>query len=264
MRKLSCISLLFALTLVLFGCGSSTKSQITDIGSLNYSQSKIGIPDDNSFDKIVIKRMSDAKLKYFTNSIDAVIAITSGKIDGYVLDRCNLDYMAAANDEVAVLPDSFGELDVCAATAKGNVELMAQFNEFIKGYQKDGTSEDMYNRWILKKGNKIEQIEKPKNPVKTLKVITNGVTEPMNFYQGSELVGYDIEFAQRFALAYNYEIEFLVMDYAAMPLAIASGKADCIISDFFYNEDRAKEIEYSDPYIKTQITLLVEKSRLAK
>lgn len=86
----------------------------------------------------------------------------------------------------------------------------------------------------------------------------------MNFYKGTELVGYDIEFARRFALAYNYEIKFVVTDYADMLAAIDSGKGDCIIWDFFYNEERAQEVEYSNPYIKTQITMLVEKARVAE
>lgn len=261
MKKIMIMSL--ALTFILAGCKGSEEPPITDITSLNYKDSKVGIPDSSSFDKEVVTALPDAEILYYTNSIDAVMALTAGKIDGFAYDRCNLDYMAAANDKVFVLPDSLGDMDICTATAKENTELMAQFNEFIESYKADGTADDMYNRWILQKNHEMPQIDQPANPVKKLKVITNGVTEPMNFYKGTELAGYDIEFAQRFALAYDYEIEFVIMDYAAMALAITSGKADCIISDFFYNEERAEQIQYSDPYIKTQVTVLVEKSRLA-
>lgn len=257
------ILIAFLALLTLSGCGGAKKTQITNIASLNYSGSKVGIPDSNSFDKEVVAELPNAELKFYSNSMDAVMALTAGKLDAFAYDRCNLDYMAAANDKVSVLPDSLGDMDICTATAKGNTALLAEFNKFIADYKADGTAEDMYSRWILQKEHEMPQIESPTSPSKKLKVITNGVTEPMNFYQGTELTGYDVEFAMRFALAYNYDIEFIVMDYAAMPLAITSGKADCIISDFFYNAERAQEIDYSSPYITTQITLLVEKDRLA-
>ncbi len=250
-----------ALTLVLTACGAE-KSMITGLSSLNTPDSVIGVPQDYAAARQVGEYLPKATIKYFVGTADAVAAIESDKIDGFIFDRCNLEYMIRSNPKLSVLPDSMGELDICAATSFENTALMTQLNAFIKKYRDDGTAEDMYNRWILTKNHDMPAIKPPENPAKMLKVITNGEMEPMAFYRGTELWGYDIEFAKRFASEYGYEIEFLVMDYGAMPDAIKSGKGDCIIADLFYGEERAEQILFSDPYIKTQIAVLVNRSRL--
>ncbi len=250
-----------ATMLVLTACGAE-KSKITDLQSLNTPDSIIGAPQDYAAAQQVSEYLPLARMKYFVSTVDAVAAVGSNKIDGFIFDRCNLDYMAEANPEIAVLPDSMGELNICAATAFENTELMAQLNGFIKKYQDDGTAQDMYKRWILTKDHEMPVIQPPQNPVKKLKIITSGEVEPMTFYRGAELWGYDIEFSRRFAKEYNYEIEFVVMDYSAMPDAIRSGKGDCIIADLFHGEERAEQIWFSKPYIKTQIAVLVNRSRL--
>lgn len=256
-------TLLFAVAaiLALSACGAE-KIKIDGLKSLNSRDCIVGAPQDYAAAKQVGEYLPNVQMKYFVNTADAVAAVESNKIDGYIYDRCNLDYMARSNPKVAVLPDGMGELDICAATSYENTQLMAQLNAFIKKYRDDGTADDMYERWILAENHEMPQIEPPKNPDKKLKVITNGEVEPMNFYHGTELWGYDIEFAKRFAAEYNYEIEFVVMDYSAMPDAIKTEKGDCIIADLFYGEERAGQIWFSEPYIKTQIAVLVNSSRL--
>lgn len=250
-----------AAMLLLTACGAE-KTKIIDLKSLNAPGTVIGAPQDYAAARQVGEYLPNVTMKYFINTADAVAAIESNKIDGFIYDRCNLDYMVQANSKIAVLPDSMGDLDICAATAFENKELMSQLNEFIKNYQDDGTAQDMYERWILSKNHMMPTIEPPEYPAKKLKVITSGEVEPMTFYKGNELWGNDIEFTRRFALEYGYEIEFVVMDYSGMPEAIRSGKGDCIIADLFYGEERAEQIWFSEPYIKTQLAVLVNRSRL--
>lgn len=261
MKTKGMLLLAVAAMLLLTACGAE-KSRITDLKSLNTADSVIGAPQDYAAARQVAEHLPNVSMKYFVNNADAVAAIESNKIDGYIFDRCNLDYIVSSNPKLAVLPDGMGDLDVCVATAIESTALMAQFNAFIKKYQDDGTAQDMYERWILTKNHEMPAIDPPQNPVKKLKIITNGEMEPMEFYRGTELSGYDIEFSRRFAREYSYDIEFVVMDYTAMPDAVRSGKGDCIIADLFYSEERAAQIRFSDPYIKTQIAVLVNRSRL--
>lgn len=241
---------------------SANNKTITGLSSLNTKAATIGLPIGYAAVKQVKEYLPNVKVKYFNSDADGITAVDTDKIDGYVYVRSRLDYMAAADSNLAVLKDSMGNLDICAAVALGNSTLANQLNEFIAQYQKDGTAKEMNSRWVLQRDTTMPQIVPPKHPTKTLKIITSGVIEPMTFYKGSELCGYDIEFAKRFAQKYNYTIKFVVLDYSAMPAALQSGQGDCIIADLFYNKEWTKQMQFTDPYIQTQITAAVKKSRL--
>lgn len=65
---------------------------------------------------------------------------------------------------------------------------------------------------------------------KKLVVGTMGVLTPATFYSGDKIIGFDIEFIERFAAEYGYEIEFRVEDFVSMFTDTEFGKID-IISD---------------------------------
>lgn len=254
--------LAFLAAVILCAC-TGEKPLIVNLDSLNTSSTILGVGESfGDSHNLVKERFPNAQIQFFLNT--PYEAVETGKIDGYVVDRCSLDYVCAANDKLAVLDEGLADINVCVATANESTELMAQVNEFIKQYTDDGIAEDMYKRWILQKQHDMPDIKKPENPVKTLKIITNGLSEPMNFFKGTEIWGYDIEFIKRFTAAYNYDYEIVTMDYPAMSVALMSNKADMIISNFFYSAERAEIITYSDPYMVTEMAILVNKDRLPK
>lgn len=106
----------------------------------------------------------------------------------------------------------------------------------------------------------MPDLPKPQNPEKKLTIITNGMTEPMNYYENGTLTSYDIEFSKRFANYANFDYEIITRDYAAMIPALQSGKADIIISDFLKTDERGQEVLYRDAYVGLHNSLLVRKS----
>ncbi|MEN6639012.1 MAG: hypothetical protein ABFC95_07435 [Smithella sp.] len=60
-------------------------------------------------------------------------------------------------------------------------------------------------------------IAEPENPAMTLKIATDGLNEPMNFYADGKLTGFDMEFVKRLA----YFLSAKVTDQTA---AVKAGK----------------------------------------
>ncbi|NCB61990.1 MAG: transporter substrate-binding domain-containing protein, partial [Gammaproteobacteria bacterium] len=161
------------------------------------------------------------------------------------------------------LPEELGNIEIATVVGLNNTALNDQVNAFIKQIHQDGTADEMVTRWIDNMGGVMPDLPKPQNPDMKLTIITNGMTEPMNYYENGALTGYDIEFIKRFANYANFDYEIITMDYAAMIPALQSGKGDIIISDFFKTDERGQEVLYSDAYVVLHNSVLIRKSMYA-
>ena len=181
-----------------------------------------------------------------------------------IYDSSGVDRILLSNPDLVKLDEELGNIEIATVVRLDDTKLNDQLNAFIKQYQEDGTADEMVTRWIDNIGGVMPDIPKPANPEKKITIITNGLTEPMNYYENGQLTGYDIEFMKRFANFANLDYEIITMDYAAMIPAIQSGKGDVIISDFFKTNERGQEVLYSDAYVVLHNSVLVRKNMVAE
>ena len=74
---------------------------------------------------------------------------------------------------------------------------------------------------------------------------------PMGFRnENNEIVGFDIDLAKAVAEELGMEVKFQPISWASKEQELNSGNIDCIWNGFAYNEERAKTMTLSDPYIK--------------
>ena len=62
----------------------------------------------------------------------------------------------------------------------------------------------------------MPDIPPAENPSFTLRVGTTGTVMPYSYYIGTELAGYDIELARRFAAWIGAKLEFRVFDFSGI------------------------------------------------
>lgn len=87
---------------------------------------------------------------------------------------------------------------------------------------------------------------------------TSSVTEPFSFVDGSrEIVGYDIELAQRIAKKLDKKLVIVNMDFGGMIPALISGKVDMIAACITITSERSKQVLFSTPYYVGGIAALV-------
>jgi polar amino acid transport system substrate-binding protein len=80
---------------------------------------------------------------------------------------------------------------------------------------------------------------------------------PYSYYKGTELAGYDIELAHRFAAWLGAGLEFKVYDFGGIIAAAQAGNIDCIMSNLFYTPEKDESIPFSDPLFEVDITAMV-------
>ena len=94
----------------------------------------------------------------------------------------------------------------------------------------------------------------------TLVLGTAAVTEPFSFVDGSQqVVGLDIEIAQRVAKKLGMKLEVVNMDFGGMIPALVSGKVDMIAACITITEERGQKVLFSEPYYQGGIAALVKK-----
>lgn len=262
-KRILTLLLGIAVMFLICGCSAVDEAKINSASDLNQAGYIIGVPEGTPPEEVAKAYMPNAEISYFTQFIDGVAALKSGKATAAIYDSSGVDRILLSNPDLVKLPEELGNIEIATVVGLNNTELNDQINAFIKQLHADGTADEMVTRWIDNIGGVMPDIPKPQNPEKKLTIITNGMTEPMNYYENGELTGYDIEFMKRFANYANIDYEIVTMDYSAMIPALQSGKGDIIISDFFKTDERGQEVLYSDAYVVLHNSVMIRKTMYA-
>ncbi len=95
-------------------------------------------------------------------------------------------------------------------------------------------------------------------------VATNAEYPPFEMMDGDKFVGIDMEVAQIIADKLGVKLKIDNMSFDAVLAAIPTGKCDLGMSSLSITEDRAKVMDFSDPYMETSIKMLVAKDSAIK
>ncbi|MBR1990583.1 MAG: transporter substrate-binding domain-containing protein [Firmicutes bacterium] len=87
-----------------------------------------------------------------------------------------------------------------------------------------------------------------------------GITiyEPMNYYDGDTLTGFDTEFAQAVCDKMGLEAEFQEINWDTKEIELAGKTIDCIWNGMTITEDRAANMSISLPYVKNAQVIVVK------
>lgn len=76
----------------------------------------------------------------------------------------------------------------------------------------------------------------------------------------NEITGVSVEIGREIAKALGREVEFRNINFDGLITALKTSSIDLIISSMTANEERRKSIDFSDPYVKTGLSVLVGKN----
>ncbi len=262
------VVLLFLSLGIATGCSGKktekTKNEIRSAAQLNAKQYRIGVLQGTAAMFAGERLYPKAELVYCGTVPDAYAAVQYGKIDALLFDRHSMEYAVKMNPTLALLKEDIAEESIVIAAPKRNAELMEKINRFIGRYRSDGTCQDMRNRWLSLNPPPMPDIPEPKNPVMTLKVGTEGLNEPMNYYDKTgRLTGFDLELIRRLGAYLNARMEVTAMTFDALIPAVESGKIDLLVANLNATPERKKKMLFSDCYIDSAISVMVRKDRLA-
>ncbi len=77
--------------------------------------------------------------------------------------------------------------------------------------------------------------------------------------EAGEIVGVDIEIGKEIAKALGKEVEFRNINFDGLQAALLTGSVDLVISSVSVTEERLKAVDFSEPYVKNGLAVLVPK-----
>ncbi len=236
--------------LCLEGCGKQENEKISSIEQLNDPAYTVGVPEGGAGMYMAEQYLPEAEHKTFSGNTSGYLAISQGKLDGFVYDRVMMEFAIANGlENVELLAENLGEsVDVAVGISPVSQidDLEDKVNQFLAEARADGTLDDMYDRWVSRAEGAMPEIPAPQAPDCKLRVGTTGMVQPFSYYEGTTLTGYDVELIYRFGAWLNAEVEIKIYDYDGIIAAAQAGDIDCIMANLNATEERRKHIAFSD------------------
>ncbi|HPS12820.1 MAG TPA: ABC transporter permease subunit, partial [Prolixibacteraceae bacterium] len=153
--------------------------------------------------------------------------------------------------------------DIAAGFNDANDQLREQFNAFLKEIRANGVYDDMVSRWMDKGITTIPEIKNSKTNGQLKVGVVGDMGIPCTIIQNGEYVGFDIEVAKRFAAYLGKEFVPVDMPFGSLIASISTNKIDMIAAEMTVTEEREKQIDFSDPYYKSGVSLIALKKDIA-
>jgi polar amino acid transport system substrate-binding protein len=232
--------------------------QLSDI-----ADKKIGVLLGSVHDHYANKNYPAAKIFQYQNVADLLIALNSKKVDAIFYDQASVPDILSKNPDLAILAKDVFILPMAAGFNQNNDQLRDQFNAFLKEIKSNGTYQDMITRWMDKGITAMPDIPaKTGNGVLRTGVV-NDLGMPFAFVQEGKLAGFDIELSSRFASQLGMEYVPVPLQFGSLIASISTNKIDIITASMIASEERKKQIDFSDPYHETGVTVLTRKECMA-
>lgn len=262
MRKITCFLLLALIMSMLAACGSKeSHDEITSIAQLDKTGRKIGVISNTTEDQLVAQKLPKAEIMYFKDEISGYTAVQQGKVDAFVYSALNIENAIYQGMEgVRLLDETMGAAHtsgVAISPVTKIPDLEEKINTFLQEIREDGTMESARQRWLIQHDETMPEIPAAPSSDIHLVVGTSGCSMPFTYYIGTELAGYDIELARRFAAWLGADLEFKVYDYEGIVPAAQSGDVDCVFANLYITPEREEIIQFSEPTNVGEIGVLV-------
>ncbi len=236
-------------------------SRIADLQTL-----RIGVVAGTTQDIYVTEHFPQAAIQRYKAQPDLVLAIKGNKIDAAALALTSARVITEEHPDLGILNEPMREaIPKGVGFNKNNPELLAQFNQFLKEIRADGTLDEMISRWIDTSETMPAMPDIPRitsgEPLKVGVVLSD---LPYVALINGRYVGFDAEMQQRFALWLQRPLEMVDFEFAAIIMGLVTGKVDVIADGISITAERARQVNFSDPYLPGYPTVVLAlKSNLA-
>ena len=215
---------------------------------------------DTPAERRLSQEYPEAKIVPYNDIFLAYLDVAKGRVDAYLGTRRTME-LAIQNGltGVRLLDEDYdrNRIAVGISPVTAIPDFRRKINAFIAEIRSDGTLDDMYDRWVIRGEETMPDIPPAEHPAYKLRVGTTGTVMPFSYYIGTELAGFDIELAHRFARWLGAELEFKVFDFGGIFAAAERGNIDCIMSNLYYTEEKNEAIPFSDVLYEVGITAMV-------
>ena len=201
----------------------------------------------------------DANILRMTSQTDLLAALENGKVDAAGGESLTLLFNKELLEKVDSVGAGLTPIPIGACYRLDNTELQQDFNHFLTEIHSDGTYQKILDRWSNADDPSAMDIPQSRGTGRTLRVATYPAMPPFNFINYGKPSGLEPELLTEWANRRNWQLEYLIMDFAAQIPAVQTGKADMAMGAISITEERQKQVLFSDGYIDSHIVLMTRK-----
>ena len=205
----------------------------------------------------------NANILRMTTQTDLLAALENGKVDAAGGESLTLMFNKELLEKVDSVGAGLTPIPIGACYRLDNTELQQDFNRFLADIKSDGTYQQILDRWSNADDPSAMAIPQQRGTGRTLRVATYPAMPPFNFINSGKPSGLEPELLTEWANRRNWQLEYLIMDFAAQIPAVQTGKADMAMGAISITEERQKQVLFSDGYIDSHIVLMTRKGEAA-
>jgi polar amino acid transport system substrate-binding protein len=239
---------------------TSSSSKMKSIGDI--ADKKIGVLMGSIHDSYATKNFTKASISQYQNAPDMLTALNVGKIDVAFEDDAALTEVFKAYPNFGTLVKNLFYADIAAGFNESNDQLREQFNAYLKEIKSNGVYADIYSRWIDKGITEMPEIKSSNNNGELKVGVVGDLGMPTTLLKNGDYVGFDIEIAKRFAASLGKKLVPIDMPFGSLIASISTNKIDMITASMMITEEREKQIDFSDPYFKSGISVFAKKENI--
>ena len=127
-------------------------SEITDVDTLLDGDYIVGVQIGTTGDIYMTDDVGEDRIDRYQKGTDAIVALTSGKVDAVVIDNEPAKAFVAANDGLVILDTAYAEEEYAMCLSKDNEELLNAVNGALDELKKDGTLDAIVAKYIPAEG----------------------------------------------------------------------------------------------------------------
>ena len=213
-----------------------------------------------SIQDIAVTNMApDANILRMATLTDMLAALKNGKVDVVGEESLTLIFSKDLMSKVDSVSSGLSPIPIGACFKLNNAELQQDFNSFLADIRRDGTYQKIYDRWQKSEDPTAMTLPQQRGTGRILRVATYPAMPPLNFICSGKLSGMEPDLLTEWANRRNWQLEFLVMDFAAQIPAVQTGKADMAMGAISCTEERQKQVLFSDGYMDSHIVMITRK-----
>lgn len=260
-RISSILLIIISVTCLFTGCKTETLKEYTSVD--DFKHATIGSIAGALVEKVTYDEFPDAKVLRYSSLKDVVIALQTGKIDGFMLDDLFYKGISWEQEGLTIIDTDFGQLRYGFAFKKNDkgAALKKQVDEFILSLKNSGELETIQNKWFAD--------EKPKENVDfsiltgengTIKVAAGSDNIPFIYRQNSKFTGYEIDLLVQFCKAYGYNIDIKEESFNGTLMGVKTERYDIAAFGINISDEREEEILYSSETAVGNISIITRKT----
>ncbi len=220
----------------------------------------IGVQTAVLYEELIMDRLPKATFQYYTMPNDMILALTSGKVDAYLIEQVSFGVQKKNHPELTTLSEPAGYIN--ATCIIGNNEkkdrLLSEINAFIAKSRSNGMLDEIYDYWIADFDPDTDTCDVTGFTGENgqISVAVEGGYEPFSFISHGTISGFDVDFICRFCREYGYEPVFYEVPFEAIAPGVETGKYD-VGMNIVVSAERNETGTLTDVYYKTPIELVV-------